>query len=340
MKKITQNLFFFMLTVLSMSSFAQTTNSTGLPGADLIFFEDMRFYKAHPATPASGYLATVTAATIVPAGNSTIPEAGTDAGQLGYTRPANNYPAGDAIDSKSVKLTANNGSANHDMDVWLVVNSVDLSGYDSGSKYFTFSTRTSFREDGTTNLDDDNTIWYTTDFASGSDPTDGVTWTEIKTTTPVGSSASMGADGVWTTQSVDLSDITCGTEFEIEIRRQTSATGPTGGAYDSGSNRNGTFWLSDLVYTGSTTKILSVSDKVLNDAVSVYPNPANSRLNINLSDFNINIKNVKLIDVTGKVIYNNNNVETINVKNFSKGLYILKIQSNEGGIFSKKVVIN
>jgi hypothetical protein len=57
------------------------------------------------------------------------------------------------------------------------------------------------------------------------------------------------------------------------------------------------------------------------------------------------VKNVKLIDVTGKAVYNKSNTQSINtqsinVSNFAKGLYILKIESKEGNVFSKKVIIN
>ena len=86
------------------------------------------------------------------------------------------------------------------------------------------------------------------------------------------------------------------------------------------------------------SSVLSTKENVFKDAFTVYPNPSNNVLNISKSS--INIKNVKLIDVSGKIIYNNAKAQPIQVSNFSKGLYILRIESNEGGIFSKKVVIN
>ena len=96
--------------------------------------------------------------------------------------------------------------------------------------------------------------------------------------------------------------------------------------------------LQQLNFTVDNSVVLSVKDDALNAAFTVYPNPTNNFLNISSS--NISVKNVKLIDVTGKVIYNNNNAKSIDVRNYSKGLYILKIESNEGGIASKKIIIN
>lgn len=336
MKNITQNLFFITTFVSCLFANAQITNTTGLPGEDLIFYEDMRYLDA---SGASGYIITVTSAGVSPSGNSSIPDDGLAAGQLGYTRPSNNYPAGDAVDNRSLKIQANDGSANFDTDVWIVVNPIDLSDYDAGSKFFTFSTRTTYREDGGANLDTDTSVLYATDFVKGTDPTT-VTWTPISTT-PVGDSADMGADGVWTTQMVDLSGVTCGTQFAIAIRRQSSINGPTGGVFDSATNRNGTFNLSDLVFTGSTSPILSLDNENISATeISVYPNPAIKTINISAEVNSIDIKNVSLIDISGKVVLSTDYTEKINVSNLSRGLYLIKFEKQDGGIITKKIVLN
>lgn len=334
MKRITQSFFIILCILFGGAAFSQIANTTGLPGADLIFYEDMRFL--NPSGP-SGYIVTESVAPESASGNSAIPVDGLAAGELGYVRPTNNYPAGDAVDNRSARLKGNSASANYDTDVWFVVNSIDLSAYDAGSKFFTFSTRSAFVEDGGTNIDDDTTILYTTGFATGSDPTS-VTWTPISTT-PVGNSAALGADGVWTTQSIDLSAITCGTEFAIAIRRQSSSSGPSGGAYNSGTNRNGTWNLSDLVYTGSTTT-LSTKDKALNNSINVYPNPVKNTITINKLDSSINIEEVVLYDILGNVVYNDKIVNRIDVSNLSRGLYILKLESKKGLIFNKKIILD
>lgn len=277
--------------LLALSTNAQITNATGLNGNDLIFYEDTEFYAAHPGTPLSGYLVKITAATVSPVKNALVPATGTAAGEIGYTRPVNNYPAGDARGAgASVRLQSNDGSANYADDVWIVVNSVNLSSYDTpgSSKYFTFSSRSAFREDGGTNIDDDNKVYYTTNFDTGTDPTT-TSWTELTTMTPVGNSAAMGADGVWTTQTIDLSSIACGSKFAIAIRRQTSATGPTGGAFSSTINRNGQFFVSDLVYTGTLNpNVMSGSFSALNTGAtgqaSIFKTPTAAISNANFSN--------------------------------------------------------
>ena len=84
--------------------------------------------------------------------------------------------------------------------------------------------------------------------------------------------------------------------------------------------------------------VLSVENDVLNDAFEVYPNPANSIINISNSK-NIDVKNVKLINVIGKEVYSNNDSAPIDVKGYSSGIYFMKIETAEGAVSSRKVII-
>lgn len=127
---------------------------------------------------------------------------------------------------------------------------------------------------------------------------------------------------------------------------ETSATLTTTKAYRYYRFSLSTAWIPNSAYTALKqldftvdNSVLSVKKDVLNDTFSIYPNPTKNVINISKS--NTNIKNVKLIDITGKVIYNNNNnAQPIDVRSYSKGLYILKIESEDGRVASKKVVIN
>ncbi|WP_242204242.1 LamG-like jellyroll fold domain-containing protein [Aestuariivivens insulae] len=88
------------------------------------------------------------------------------------------------------------------------------------------------------------------------------------------------------------------------------------------------------------TNTLSMADHVLNKGISVYPNPTRGILNINKQDSSINIKSINLIDVTGKIIYSNDLAAPINVSRYARGIYVLKIESLEGGVATRKVVVN
>lgn len=88
-----------------------------------------------------------------------------------------------------------------------------------------------------------------------------------------------------------------------------------------------------------TSTTLSVGTTNLSDGFSVYPNPTNNVININNSNANNTIKNVSLINVIGKTVYSNTSLQPIDVSNFSKGLYILRIEAQDGGVATKKVIL-
>lgn len=85
--------------------------------------------------------------------------------------------------------------------------------------------------------------------------------------------------------------------------------------------------------SGETT--LSVRD---NEAVQVnlYPNPVVDELRLEKPVTTI-IKNVKVIDLKGKILWSGRWVDTINFREFSSGTYIVQFES-ENGIFSKKIL--
>lgn len=86
------------------------------------------------------------------------------------------------------------------------------------------------------------------------------------------------------------------------------------------------------------TAPLSTKENIL-QGISVYPNPTNSVINISQSDSSIQIKNVSLVNVLGQTVYANKNANAINVSGFAKGMYILKIESQEGALSATKVVV-
>lgn len=74
--------------------------------------------------------------------------------------------------------------------------------------------------------------------------------------------------------------------------------------------------------------------------ITIYPNPTNNLLNIAVSNSDIKIKSIRLIDISGKTVYNQNNGKAIHIKHFAKGFYILNIETVSGAVINKKIVIN
>ncbi|MBL4594429.1 MAG: T9SS type A sorting domain-containing protein, partial [Flavobacteriales bacterium] len=86
---------------------------------------------------------------------------------------------------------------------------------------------------------------------------------------------------------------------------------------------------------------VSVEEIVFNDVLSVYPNPAKNNFSINLKGvFNDNI-NVKVYDLTGKLIYNTvmkNNTLIVNTEKWTNGIYQVHL-SNNTQFSTEKIVI-
>ena len=59
--------------------------------------------------------------------------------------------------------------------------------------------------------------------------------------------------------------------------------------------------------------------------IDIYPNPSNGKFTINSN----NIRQIEIIDAIGRTIhsYNITSIKSINLNNFSKGIYVVKIET-------------
>jgi hypothetical protein len=81
---------------------------------------------------------------------------------------------------------------------------------------------------------------------------------------------------------------------------------------------------------------VGVNENVFNKNVSIYPNPASDKLFVEApSGSEIEISNLQ--GQLLKIIYTEEGRSTINISDFSKGLYFVKVK-NESGIAVKKFV--
>lgn len=90
----------------------------------------------------------------------------------------------------------------------------------------------------------------------------------------------------------------------------------------------------ELLLNGSQNSIKENST----DAVSVYPNPVNDVLTIDLGQTETNT--ISVTDITGKIVYRNitqTDLVTINFVDFAKGQYVLTIE-NTTGVSTHKLV--
>ncbi|MCL2246005.1 MAG: T9SS type A sorting domain-containing protein [Lentimicrobiaceae bacterium] len=72
------------------------------------------------------------------------------------------------------------------------------------------------------------------------------------------------------------------------------------------------------------------------DNILIYPNPANSIINIAGTD----IANIEILNGIGQIILAQYNTNMINVSELTNGIYILSIKTLTGSIIQKKIIIN
>ncbi|MFN3556371.1 MAG: T9SS type A sorting domain-containing protein, partial [Bacteroidales bacterium] len=81
--------------------------------------------------------------------------------------------------------------------------------------------------------------------------------------------------------------------------------------------------------------VTSVSDMVIDGNFLMYPNPTSGDVNLQSAHM---IREVKVIDITGRTVYANSveaNDYRINTRGFNSGIYFVQIVTSEGTIVTK-----
>ncbi len=91
--------------------------------------------------------------------------------------------------------------------------------------------------------------------------------------------------------------------------------------------------------------INKIPETKINNAINIYPNPANEELTIDFHDSDIENCKITLLDMSGKIIRTfeyteNKKYYSINLSKINPGLYLIKLQSGNNAIIYKKIVIN
>jgi hypothetical protein len=113
----------------------------------------------------------------------------------------------------------------------------------------------------------------------------------------------------------------------------------------------------NVVVTGACSSVTSTSGnaslslcvptaisplKVANEAISIYPNPSKTSINIDISDTSLADKTeLKLYDVMGKMVVNTNltkKLTTLKTSNLPSGIYLYKVLDNNKTIQSGKLI--
>jgi hypothetical protein len=101
----------------------------------------------------------------------------------------------------------------------------------------------------------------------------------------------------------------------------------------------------ELNYKASITTAIEEQNQAV-EALTVFPNPASSDLNISFFTHNNDNINIEMYNITGQNIYREHLQDfvgsyhkTINIESLSEGIYFLKVTSSNG-VSVKKIIVN
>lgn len=155
-------------------------------------------------------------------------------------------------------------------------------------------------------------------------------------------SGNNGINNGWKdTFTLDVFAYDSGTDDGTDYTSSNAVSNPRVGVFKItgfpiNGNKMGTI---TFTYNGST---LSLSNNNI-ETIKVYPNPAKERVTIS-NIKNINLKSVQLYNVLGRLV-KDISIETtiaeldINLNNFSKGMYLLKLNTDNGKSKIHKLIV-
>ena len=124
----------------------------------------------------------------------------------------------------------------------------------------------------------------------------------------------------------------------------------------NGAGENDTSWIqapdcgitspSTLASIGQTDEyvmnvvgnVLSVEEFSLENSVSIYPNPTNDIITVDVANA-INVNSLEIFNIVGKRVMKTNTAGTVDLSDLNAGVYMLRVQTDEG-VVTKKVIRN
>lgn len=93
------------------------------------------------------------------------------------------------------------------------------------------------------------------------------------------------------------------------------------------------------VMTVTGVNNLGVTEIINSKDLQVFPNPVKDVLNFKMAN-NLQVESVELYDMTGRKLntVNAKAIKDVNVSNFRKGTYILKVKANDGNVYVQKIL--
>lgn len=103
-----------------------------------------------------------------------------------------------------------------------------------------------------------------------------------------------------------------------------------------------TLKVDNLFFTSQKAADLGVNELSAKGEIKVYPNPANNLINIDLTNLSGALEQLAIYDMSGRMLSSvnyadatRNTIETINISNFSAGIYLIEATTSDGKFYQK-----
>ena len=108
-------------------------------------------------------------------------------------------------------------------------------------------------------------------------------------------------------------------------------------------NQTGTYYFDDFETTITDTESLSTAQEKLDNRMVLYPNPSMNFVNVKLLSSEKNIKNIKIIDLNGRLVAEYHpksaNYLKINTTKLANGMYLMQVTTSDDTVLKPKKIV-
>ncbi|PXY46205.1 T9SS type A sorting domain-containing protein [Flavobacterium hydrophilum] len=92
-------------------------------------------------------------------------------------------------------------------------------------------------------------------------------------------------------------------------------------------------FMGEALFDGFLGTVTPVTESA--EEIEIFPNPTSDILYINSF---LNIEQLYLFDITGKLVLSQSEIKQMNIKNLTKGIYIVKVRTDSGKVYTKQIL--
>ena len=149
-----------------------------------------------------------------------------------------------------------------------------------------------------------------------------------------------GTTSYFTSPVLNLQEVYSSYEYDFDLTEPTTSVQ----VKVLCGKQAGTYYFDDFETTITDNESLSIDDDALDTKIVLYPNPSSNFLNVKLSSFDKKIKNIRIIDVNGRIINEyapkHTNSIKLNTNNLENGVYLIQVTTTANEVLrNKKIVV-